>query len=312
MRSIVILGLTIVCLSPISVWSQDSTDEINPFEINFDTPDTASIFSLLDSLLDTDLGRLNYSQLVIKSGYASQIVAAGRDLGTNQFGVNFGASYYHNSGVYADLTAYINSQNSPRHYLTTFTLGYLGLIGNDWTYTLGYDHYFYRDPSDEGIAPLPFTDGLSASIYKSSGKFETGVDYSIVFGDDINAHKIYWSVMGNFKKDEFWFFDRVSLLPTFGMLFGNQSVISIRLNQVISRDFFRDQEVRNVFGLLNYNLSFPISMKYKKLNVLLSYQYNIPVNLPGEAVTTESNSFVGVNLSYFIDLKKKDLLSIQN
>ncbi len=318
MRFFIIIGLIALTISPSWGQEEEDLDEINPFDINFDEFDTTSIFTLLDSLITADLNSLKYSQLVIKGGYASQIVSAGRDLGTNQFGVNFGASYYHSSGVYADVTAYINSENSPSHYLTTASVGYLGILKNKWTYLLSYDHYFYRDPSDENISALPFTDGFGVAVYKTSGKFETGIDYSIVIGDAINAHKIYWSINGNFSKEKLWFFDKVSLLPTFGMLFGNQSVLSLRLNRRITEEFFdrRDprfqipQEERNVFGLLNYNLSLPIGLRYKKLNLLLSYHYNIPVSLPGERSEVENNSFIGLSASYFIDLKKNKTSSL--
>lgn len=310
MRTIVLMVVLTLFLYPTQAQEQSELEDIDPFEINFDELDTASIFTLLDSLLTADLNDLKYSQLVLKSGLASQIVSAGRDLGTNQFGINFGASYYHSSGLYADVTAYINSQNSPSHYLTTASLGYLGFIKNSWTYLISYDHYFYREPSDENLSALPFTDGFGAAIYRTSGKFETGIDYSIVLGDAINAHKINWSVNGTFKKEDFLFFDRATLLPTFTMLFGNQSVISLRLNREITRDFFRDsalrqsQEERNIFGLLNYSFSLPVGLKYKKFNFLLSYHYNIPVNLPGESADEANNSFFGVNISYFINLKK--------
>lgn len=300
---------TVLFLLMPMLWAQenDKPEEIDPFSINFDDLDTASIFSLLDSLLSDDLSNYKYSQLVLKTGYASQVVSAGRDLGTNQFGVNFGASYYHSSGAYTDVTTYINSENDPKHYLTTATLGYLGITKDNWTYLISYDHYFYREPEDSLLVKLPFSDGIGASIYKSSGKFESGIDYSVIFGDATKAHKVYWTITGTFRKEKFLFFDRIALMPVFGMLFGNESVFSTRFNSRTREEVVTDE--RNEFGLLNYNLTLPVAMKIKKINFLLSYQYNIPISLPGERAEVSNNSFIGFNISYFIEFKNKKLIA---
>lgn len=57
------------------------------------------------------------------------------------------------------------------------------------------------------------------------------------------------------------------------------------------------------FGLLNYYISIPISFNMKKLSVLLSYNYNIPKELPESVLEqTESNGYFGFTLSYNIGL----------
>lgn len=60
---------------------------------------------------------------------------------------------------------------------------------------------------------------------------------------------------------------------------------------------------RNKFGVLNYALTFPISMSTNRINVLLSYTYSIPVQLPGEFVEVDPLGYFGVSLSYRIPFK---------
>src|SRR5690349_516475 len=66
--------------------------------------DTLSIVDLIDSLLTLD-DELK-SQLAVRVGYNSNVLEAGRTLGIENFGLSPAISYYHKSGLYADLTGY--------------------------------------------------------------------------------------------------------------------------------------------------------------------------------------------------------------
>jgi hypothetical protein len=65
---------------------------------------------------------------------------------------------------------------------------------------------------------------------------------------------------------------------------------------------YQEQQVQqsNVFGLMNYSFSFPLSLQLGKFNLLLNYTYNIPIGLPGEVNTYEPNGFLSATLSHAI------------
>ena len=63
--------------------------------------DSLSIFYMIDSLLQQ--GDLNTSQLALRVSYNSNVLSTGRTLGIENFGLSPGVSYYHKSGLFADV-----------------------------------------------------------------------------------------------------------------------------------------------------------------------------------------------------------------
>lgn len=61
----------------------------------------------------------------------------------------------------------------------------------------------------------------------------------------------------------------------------------------------------NVFGIMNYSLSAPFYFYINHFTISLSYNYNIPVALPGEELNLKPNSYVGATLLYNIPFLKK-------
>ena len=261
--------------------------------------DSTMLMSLLDSLIHLDDSDFKQSQLSFKVGYMSQIVTAGRDLGIEQYGLSYGVSYYHHSGVYGDVSGYWNSESDPKYYLTNTSVGYIGAINKAWSYIISYDHYFYTQ-SDSAFQ-APYSDGLIGAIYCSKDVFDTGISYSVNFGQAQTAHKIIWSINANINKKDFWFFDKLYIRPTVSMLLGNSSILLTTFSRE-NRRLNINIEENNVFGLMNYGITLPISLKKDNFGFLLTYQYNIPIELPGEEFDLNNNSFFGLNASYSIKL----------
>ncbi len=57
------------------------------------------------------------------------------------------------------------------------------------------------------------------------------------------------------------------------------------------------------FGLLNYAFTLPLSLSVNRINILLSYTYSIPVQLPGEFINVEPIGYFGASISYRIPFK---------
>ncbi|MEM6524842.1 MAG: hypothetical protein AAF693_13650 [Bacteroidota bacterium] len=317
------LGLVIlIVFAPYVISAQSDIDaELAAFEAALDELDSASLISMLDSLIrqsDTPLK----SQLGVRVGYNSQLINAGRDLGLNQFGFSFGAAYYHKSGAFMDLAGYTNSVSDPSYYLNLLSTGYLGQIGNHWGFSLSYDHYFYNDDQNGEQDIQIYSNGFNTTLFTSGRKIDTGIDYSAILGDTLAAHRLTWFITGNINIKNFWFFDRLTIMPTANMLFGNSTsyLFNITRNEsdLTLRERFRllnDDDPRNdpgrinieegfpnTFGLLNYGLSIPIALRKGNLSFLASYTYNIPVELPGQSEDLVNSGFISLNASYFFQL----------
>ncbi|MEM1407200.1 MAG: hypothetical protein AAGG59_10530, partial [Bacteroidota bacterium] len=265
-----------IALAPFISYAQSDIDEeLAAFEASLDALDSASLISMLDSLIKLGDASLK-SQLGVRLGYNSQLINAGRDLGLNQFGFSFGTAFYHKSGVYADVTGYTNNVSDPSYYLNLLSIGYLGELSARWAYSVSYDHYLYNSSGGEQSRQI-YSDGLNASIYSLGEKVDTGLDYSAILGDTTTAHRITWFVNGNIHIKGLWFFDKVTIMPSASMLFGNGTSYLFNITESESdltlRERFRllndddpnndpgrfnlDEEFPDQFGLLNYGLSLP-------------------------------------------------------
>jgi hypothetical protein len=252
---------------------------------------------------------------------------AGRDFGINQYGFSVGASYYHKTGLFGDLTSYWNSDVEPHINPTTVTLGYMGSIMPKWSVIASYEHFFYtQDDSYDGIL-YPITDALNASTYLDLKHFSFGVDYSFMFGYE-TAHRIRPNMYGIIRIKTKGFIDEIVFFPSASLLLGNAMIyyldenysqLQSMLNQYGINDFqqFRQRRPRltqylitnyvtyeerteNVFGIMNYSLSLPIMFRMSRFTLSTSYYINFPVALPGEDIDLSPNSYFNVSLLYSI------------
>jgi hypothetical protein len=268
--------------------------------------DTLGLFQLLDSLIE--LESLRSSQFSLHLGYISEVSNAGRTLDIRQYGFNPGISYFHKSGLFGDVTGYWNSDLDPHYDLTVVSLGYIGLLSPKISYTFSYDHGFFTDREHDLDLPDWAVDLLLPPILNNSfstgldldfGGIETGVDYSWLFNKE-SAHRLYWRLTGDLKKYNWLGLNRVSLRPAFELLFGNADIISVTFSReaLIQKRFPYLINNENEFGLMNYRFRLPLGLTKRPFHFIVEYNYNIPVQLPGEDFEYPNNSFFSIDLYY--------------
>jgi len=64
---------------------------------------------------------------------------------------------------------------------------------------------------------------------------------------------------------------------------------------------------KNVFGIMNYAVSVPVTVNHKNWGFAFSYTYNIPKALPGEALLISESSYLSGSITYFIAFKRNKL-----
>ena len=256
--------------------------------------DSLDIFDLIDSLLVADL---NFSQLSLRMGYTSNITYAGRNFGIEQHGFGAGASYYHSTGLFADVSGFWNSDIEPNYNPTITTFGFMGQIGKKWTYTLSYDHFFYNTSEDEELAYFPITNSLNASAYLELGKFTMAGDYSYLFGEE-NAHRLRGNLIYTFSKSKWGFIDRFVFMPTASILMGNSYIyqvtpiypeMNLQTRYDIRQIMFEEYGERFIRYLWNNQKD-----KYLKLE---EYTYEIYKDDLTDFVITSNNIFGVMNYS---------------
>jgi len=283
------------------------------------TSDSMSIIDLIDSLLAFDV---RFSQISARLGYTSRILNAGRDFGINQYGFNGALSYYHKSGLLAEVSGFWNSDISPNFNPLITTVGYLGSIKSKFSYILSYDHFFYVEGEVQDQAIIySFNNSLNTSVYYDLKYVTPGVDYSFMFGEE-TAHRIGTYLTGNIRFRRLSF-GAISILPTASLLFGNLTIYFQNINfEALARaqhfadrrgltlndfdqwrEYVFEEGQENVFGLMNIGFSVPVYFHFKKMNILFNYHLNIPQQLPGETIDVSSNSYFSTTLFYSFPFK---------
>jgi len=295
-----------------------------------------SLISLLDSLLKIDYSQ---SQFALRLGFTSDVVSAGRDLGMKQKGLTPGISYYHKSGIFASVTGYWNSEFSPKYNLTALSVGYLGVVKDKLIYTASYERTIYHQTSVNSTDIVeevsnPFKHSLGLGLSYDLKYLFTGVDYAYIFGDE-TSHRLRWNVSGYLKKRAFLFFDYLLFRPEFSLLFGQENITLTTFNlreqyqqpdkaallseinslgytirsfqalrpvqkEAILRSLLAPES--SVFGLMNYGFSTPFTLQNKNWSYTLSYNYNIPVQLPGEDTEFSPSGYIGMSLVHYLKL----------
>ena len=303
-----------MAMSCLSVKAQDIDSLLaKGDDYEFTTSDSLAIFQLFDSLMN--LEDLVGSQLAFRLSYNSNVLAAGRTLGIEQFGLAPGISYYHKSGAYADISAFWSKDFEPPFYLTTLSAGYLHIFSRKFSMLANYDHYFYTDVGDDSYTP--YTNAATISSYLDFRHVSFRTDYSYYFGD-ARAHRIMPALGLVLRKKNLLGIDRVSFLPTFYMLMGDVVLNEVEfVDPKTPLERFQNRlkygtpysiliKDKRVFGILNYAISCPLSLTIKNNWMFnITYTYNIPKAVEDEPLVLGETGYLSASFVYYLDLRKK-------
>lgn len=273
----------------------------------FTFSDSLAIFRLIDSLMTLEEDAT--SSLSLRIGYNSNILDAGRTLGIEQFGLSPGITYYHKSGIYADVTGYWSRDFDPKYYLTTLSVGYLHLIDDKFSVLSAFDHFFYHDADDYYI---PYSNAVSVSGMLDLKPVSFRLDYSLYFGDAY-ANRIMPGISGNLRKKNFLGFDRITFYPSVYVLLGDEQITEIEVVRPSSlqealmniqkygdRFGYRSKE-RSVFGIMNYAFSAPLNLTVGNWLFNITYTYNIPRALTDEPLALDNSGYLSASVVFNLE-----------
>ncbi|MBK8292477.1 MAG: hypothetical protein IPK96_17600 [Flammeovirgaceae bacterium] len=264
--------------------------------------DSLQFFSFMDSLINLSVPTLR-SQMFVRLGYNSNVVSASRTLGFNQFGLAPGLSYYHKTGLYADLTGYWSDEYDPSYYLTVATLGYMNSPTRWWSFMTEYSRYIYTNTSEDQY--IAYNNNLGVSNFFDVKLLTFRLDYQFYFGDK-QAHRINPSLIINLEKTKWGKIDRLSFYPTCSVLFGSEQITeTIPYAQTYIGILFRlrrglplyYEQTTTEFGVLNYSFVAPLLLLLRTGLFIASYTFNIPKALPGETLSLTDSGYLSASIS---------------
>ncbi|NJN42031.1 MAG: hypothetical protein HC811_07240 [Flammeovirgaceae bacterium] len=269
--------------------------------------DSLDIFFLIDSLLQLD-DIESISQFAVRIGYNSNVNSTGRTLGISEFGLNAGVAYYHKTGLYLDVSGNWTTNFEPSYYLTTASVGYMGIYKN-WSYIAEYGRIIFTQPPDPDLSTV-YKNNLGITNFIELKPVTFRFDYFLYFGDKV-GHRLMPGISLNFEKKNWSKLQRVLFYPSINVLFGSEEITTYipysntylgnayRLRQGLPL-YYTDENTS--FGVMNYSFSLPLLVSIKRWGFSLGYTYNIPKVLPGEDIELSNNGFVSFSVSRFFSL----------
>jgi len=226
--------------------------------------------------------------------YNNKTLFSGRDFGIDQYSFFPSISYIDSNNFFVNVSSGYFSGVSPQWDFVTFSGGYSNYINKKKT-LLATGIYSYSSFSQD-VADLN-NQRLTASISYRKKWFRNSLTAGYLFGgisSTFVSNNIYISVDLLDSKT----FD-ISLQPRLGLFWGNQTVTDFvstgnRFNPFMIID-------RNVFQLLNTEISVPVSFDFGNWDIELEYSYSIPNLLPNEE-DLENIGYFSVTLGYLLGL----------
>lgn len=247
--------------------------------------------------------------MAVRLAYNSNIVATGRTLGINKFGLSSGVAYYHKSGFYADVSGYWSREYDPDYYLTIGTAGFMVSPVKRWTLMTEYSRYFYTDTGQD--VSVPYKNNAGLSNFVNFKYILLRLDYYLYFGEK-TGHRLMPGFNLNFEKRHWKGIDRILFYPNFYVLLGSEQIsnyqpYTTRFLEIVYRirhNLPLYYETTNTeFGVMNYSFSAPLSVTFRNWNFLISYTYNIPKALPGEQLSLTNGGYGSLTITRYFNFK---------
>jgi hypothetical protein len=274
--------------------------------------------SLIDSLLMEK--EKTASELNIGISFQNRTLFAGRDLGIKQWNSVINASYYHWSGLYADVSGFMYGKSDPKLQITSLSAGYIGDISENLSIMADIGKMIETNPDPNFPNQLPYWTSLSLSY--NIDKFMPTADYTLLFGDETAKRlRLGVSYYKSFKK--IGFLDRISLSSKVSTTFGNQDITYAQywtggnlyasdstsltqrnpFNQRLTKLRNRLQALQNTtqsyFGLMAVDFSVGISAIKDNFRLTFTPHLIKPIRLyTGEDISVGWQFYVGVSCGY--------------
>lgn len=266
--------------------------------------DDQEIDSLLDELFFSDeklvddlLNALNdYNFIYSSVTYSSNTFFAGRDSGVDQFNITPQISYFNSSGFNAAVTSVYFENQDPNWDFVSITAGYGNTLGKskNFHYNLGYSRFFFSDGFDDFNNSIDVTFG----VRNKERTFGVIGAASYLFGTQQSlqlASRLY----GNFALSRGTGY-AFKFRPQLNFLFAEQAITFMPP----PRDGLPPPPPITIeeFGLLNTQLSIPISYTSSSWDIELGWNVNFPNPIDREG-DLDSTNFFSLTLGYLFDLK---------
>ncbi len=277
----------------------------------FSQEQESKLDSVLDAILfeDEDLLKLIYEDvntqfLFTGINYNSKSLYAGRSIGVDQFDITGQVHYFHSSGFNFGLAGVAYSGFEPKYNTTVLSAGYFHKFKNAPPLSIraSYSRYFFEEV--DSVESSSFNSSLSFGSSFTKKHFGSSASITFLIGDEF-SNQIDASIWGSFNLLKFGYSNKLSFEPEVSVYFGNQTAIYGQFGtDYASYLFYLLNQEYEVFGLMNTEITIPLTLSIKNLDLDLGYYLDLPRAL-GDEPKIDPIGYWGIGISYLFDLSRK-------
>ena len=244
------------------------------------------------------------SEWVVKLGFDSHVLVAGRDWDIQQTALMPSVAYYHKSGINGSVTGSILSNTDPKYNQTILNIGYGRALGSHFFGTVGYNRFIFN-PNTEGL----IQNSVNLFLNYTHDWFSVGASYTALFEPE-KAQQLNFSLSGFFEKQDLGIINSLTFTPNLSLLLGTKNVGLQRF----SGSFFKkatgarweNRPIANrlptdFIAPLSLNLAFPLTAQIGHFQWGFSLNYIVPVKSKIELIQQEELNktlYFSVNVGY--------------
>ncbi|MCG8374717.1 MAG: hypothetical protein MI700_14335 [Balneolales bacterium] len=255
-----------------------------------------------EGILDLFSQQKNFQFLYFRTNYDNKTFYAGREIGDNQYNLSGQLFYMHSKGFYAGLAGAWYSQLDPGYRTTVMSFGYgKGLKKLKFLrYRASFDLYFYNN-NDPDYDPV-YTSSINLGTSLKSKVLSTRFDATFLLGKEIGT-QLNWDIYSKITLLKFGKFNKLRIEPELSFYFGSETV-EYDLSSYLQEYFGQDGSIyyyEDVFGLLNTQLSIPLTLSLGDFDFEASWTHNLPRSM-NSAVDYPSSSLFSFSVGYIFSL----------
>ena len=228
----------------------------------------------LDNLYDKHESQLQKEvRFEITTDYMSKVVYRGRNFGTDQWGINPQLYCYFGNGFYVNYNNYYWAGLPNKWAKVDLGLGYEGELGKHFSYSLGYERWWFRNGDKTEINNIKnFTD-VSLSYYSDylavdvSNYYMWGKDYFWINSAEVSHDFGLWQWSPGY---------RIGIAPKASIIYGTNNHTTLFYQDL---NPFLKQTTR--YELQDMEFEIPITISLGHLSITPSIHRAFPQN-PGD------------------------------
>jgi hypothetical protein len=218
-----------------------------------------------------------YSKISIEADYYNHFTYRGRDNGIYQNSYSPVISYDHPAG-FGFLSAFYFANNTPKPLDEVDLIGYYSFdFSDNLTGAFYLTHYFFKDSSSNAKSAL--TNTLAGEVNFTYPYFNFTPVLNLDFSKNSSEFSLFLFASSPITLTDNFLSGSFGIEPSITVIYGQQNDAFLTILKGKRGKIVNAPKQKNVFGVMDYELSFPLVFSTRYFSVKPYFNYVIPLNV---------------------------------